>query len=37
MPDSVEKDWSTWDSTKPMDWSKPVLDHPLTSPAQSGK
>jgi len=28
--DSVDGDWSAWDSGKPLDWSKPILDpdHP---------
>jgi type II secretory pathway component GspD/PulD (secretin) len=30
VADSVEGDWSAWDSGKPLDWSKPLLDpeHP---------
>jgi type II secretory pathway component GspD/PulD (secretin) len=30
VTDSVEGDWSAWDSGKPLDWSKPILDadHP---------
>jgi len=31
VQDSVEGEWSAWDTGKPLDWSKPVYDkdHPF--------
>ncbi|TAK94664.1 MAG: hypothetical protein EPO07_16380 [Verrucomicrobia bacterium] len=35
MPEGLEGDWTAWDNTKPMDWSKPVVGNPGRS--QSSK
>lgn len=35
--DSIEADWSSWDSGKPRDWSKPEPSASTTSPAAADK